>query len=555
MQRLACFSLLLAAGCAAPPRADPVQARAPVNVGPTSDLAADERQVIARLRVSLIDSLTRRLTARDLQGRGAGQPGGLRAARLLAAAFADAGLSPMPGAATYEHVLPLGFSRVDERSTMTVNGTALRYRTDFLFSAFDMGHAPATDAHVAGEVAFVGFGMTDPVIGRDDLAGIDLAGKVAIVVEGMPAGAGYAETMRNDRYAVVMNLARRGAAAILYLRRELDPATVQYATRRHGTVERVPAGFPQRLPPVALVRAAALQPMFDAGGIDVRALLQRMDSGALASRVIPGRIELDLRRMREQSVPASNVIGFIEGSDVQLRREAIVLTAHYDAYGLDADGTVYPGAGDNALKVGTLVAIAGALRAAAPRRSVIIVAAGAHETSFLLGSFLFVNGGAWPIDHIAAVVNMDGIGSEAWGPLFMLHAMALAETTADTTIADLGRRFGIRIVADDLTSSRIFQRSDHFEYVRRGVPGIYLVGYPAPFDSLGARFGKTFSEVVHFAGDTIDATWHWPGAHDFARFHLLLARRLANAPRAVEWKARSPLNTVRGGMLGSAKSP
>ena len=519
--------------------------------GRALDLAADERQAVARLRVPLIESLTRRLTATELEGRGAGQPGGLRAARLLASAFKDAGLSPLPGASGFEHPLAIAFSRVDERSTMTVNGAALRYLTDFLFSPFDMGHAPGGDARVAGEAVFVGFGVTDPVIGRDDLTGIDLRGKVAIVVEGLPDAVGYARTMRSDKYAVMMNLARRGASAIVYLRRQLDPATVQYSVRRHGNVETVPAGFPKRLPPVALVRSGALQPMFTAAGVDVRAMLARLDSGAVVSRPLAGTIELDLRRSPEQSAPAVNVIGFIEGSDAALRREAIVLTAHYDAYGRDANGTVYPGAGDNALKAGTLVAIAGALRASPPRRSVIVVAAGAHETSFLLGSFLFVNGGAWPIDRISAVVNMDGIGSETWGPLYMLHAMALAETTADTTIADLGRRFGIRIVPDDLTSSRIFQRSDHFEYVRRGIPGIYLVGYPAPFDSLGARFGRTFSEVVHFAGDSIDASWYWPGAHDFARFHLLLTRRLANARQGVQWKNDSPLNIARGAILGA----
>lgn len=96
----------------------------------------------------------------------------------------------------------------------------------------------------------------------------------------------------------------------------------------------------------------------------------------------------------------------------------LIQVAHYDAYGIDGSGQIFPGAADNALGTATIAAIAEAFGKSAtrPRRSIIFLALTGEEYG-LLGAESWVKQPTWPLEKVAADINYDGIGTEVYGPV------------------------------------------------------------------------------------------------------------------------------------------
>src|SRR6185369_16052152 len=133
-----------------------------------------------------------------------------------------------------------------------------------------------------------------------------------------------------------------------------------------------------------------------------------------ASRDLGKTAEISIRIKREQ-VTGSNVVAVLEGSDPTLKSQAVLYTAHYDAFGRGADGRIYPGAADNALGVGEIVAIAEAMAKShdRPRRSMVFLAVCGEEFG-LLGAKHWADHPTWPLENVAANINFDGIGTEIY---------------------------------------------------------------------------------------------------------------------------------------------
>ena len=165
----------------------------------------------------------------------------------------------------------------------------------------------------------------------------------------------------------------------------------------------------------------------------------------------------------------------LEGSDAKLKEEAVVYCAHYDAYGVDTDGTIYPGAADNALGVAKLVAIAESLAKSnpKPRRSIIFLAVTGEEYG-LLGAEYWVRHPTWPIEKVAACINYDGIGTEVWGPMKNLIDYGFKHSDLGGVMEGVTSAMNITIVPDPFPEEGVFYRSDHYAFFKTGVPSVYL---------------------------------------------------------------------------------
>lgn len=360
------------------------------------------------------------LASPALEGRGLGAPGLEAAAEYVAAALAAARVEPFgeergAGAPTgYFQTVPLralsevsGEIEVTRRDGARSTSRLFRAGVDCRFAA----HPPES---VTAPVVFAGYGIRDERAGRDDYRGLDVRGKVVLILGGLPEGEAWrsgelverwwpadpAERW-NERFAVAAGL---GAAALLAV--ESDPAVVAAApdpTTEEGffrPLERLPEPDPPRL----RVATAVADELLAAAALDATR------ARSSAPRELPGVVATVRVAARERQLLARNVIGILRGSDPARSGETLVLGAHFDHLGRVA-GVVHPGADDNASGVSGLLEIARAFAAAPERpRRTLIFAFWTGEEEGKLGSGFYVRHPRRPLDGTVAYLNFDMIG-------------------------------------------------------------------------------------------------------------------------------------------------
>src|SRR5205085_1069326 len=322
-----------------------------------------------------------------------------------------------------------------------------------------------------------------------------------------------------------------------------------YLSRRRVSMPGA-AALPIKLPPIVLISDKTAERLFADTGASFAELKAKAKTGAFVSRELNKSASISLRVKREE-VTSRNVVGVMEGADAALKPEAVVYSAHYDACGIDLDGTVYPGAADNALGIGKLIAIAEAFAKAKtkPRRSIIFLAVTGEEYG-LLGAEYWVKHSTWPLEKIAADINYDGIGTEVWGELHYLINYGFDHSQLGNTIADVAAAMKAEIIADPFPDEGVFYRSDHYAFFKRGVPSLYLISGPAGDQAaFGARAMKWLVTDYHMASDTVQKDWNWKGAEQLAVIGLLAGMRVANQDTMPAWISGSPYNRPRGTTL------
>ncbi len=375
---------------------------------------------LAAIRARALGAHVGFLASPALEGRGLGAPGLEVAAEYVAAALAAAGVEPFgaepePGSpASYFQSVPL-------RALSSISGEVEVTRRDGARSAsrlfragVDCRFAARPAETVTAPVVFVGFGIRDEKLGRDDYKGLDVRGKIVLVLGGLPEGEAWkakelverwAPEDAAERWSARKDLAAGlGAAALLAV--ESDPAVVAAAPDpavEEGffrPLERLAAADP------ALVRVSTAV----ADELLAAAALDTARAAGAAPRELPG-VTATLRiAASERQLLARNVVGILRGSDPRLRDEALVLGAHFDHLGR-VGGVVHPGADDNASGVAGLLEIARAFAASAePPRRTLVFAFWTGEEEGKLGSGHYVRHPRWPLARTVAYLNFDMIG-------------------------------------------------------------------------------------------------------------------------------------------------
>ncbi len=540
------LSLLLAAVLlSAPALGRQAGAGAGAAARPVAPLTEAERGLAARVRVETIKEVTAALSSKEMQGRGTGQPGGELAAKYIADRFARAGLKPL-GAAKDSFFQPIRFreSRLAPETSFRAGDEPLRMGDDFVFIPPFSGEKEA-----AGRLVFVGYGLQLNAPRRDDLKGIDVRGKVVVLLGGTPKGIDAAVWKKtHGGMRVLRTLILGGAAALVFAGLGTDeqpyPTLADYMTRRQ--VEPADAEQPPpQLPPFAALSDAGAEKLFDGSGTTYAEARARAERGEFASLELKQSARLKFRR-QEATVTGSNVVGLLEGSDPKLKAEAVVYTAHYDAFGATSDGRFYPGAADNALGVAEMLAAAEALVAAKPRRSVIFLAVTGEEYG-LHGSEYWVKNPTWPLAQVAADLNFDGMGTEIHGPLKQLVGFGAEHSELGATLEAVAAATGAQVIPDPMPEEKSFYRSDHYAFVKRGIPALMLLGTSeADKQTIVARIKAYEREHYHQPTDVVRPEWDWQGPAGVARVGALIGLRLANADAMPAWLHSSPFNRKRG---------
>ena len=361
-----------------------------------------------------------------MEGRAAGTLGADRAAAYLVAEFRRLGLRPAGDARGFlQRFEVLTGVRLAPGAGLDVTAPGVTPRafaggTDFLPFTF------SEDGDVTSAAAFAGYGITAPPLGYDDYAGLDVRGKVVLVMTGEPRetdSQGPFRPAEHFHYTElrhkVLNAREHGAAAVVVVE---NPGRGDRLAALRGTT-----------PSWGIVAISARRDVADAllipAGLDLAGLRAQIDrTGAPVSRALSGvRARIHSTLFRDRGTTA-NVVGILPGADPALAAEAVVIGAHYDHLGRGSPfslapargDAIHPGADDNASGTAALLGLAETLtRSGAPRRSVVVVAFSGEELG-LLGSMHYVGQPAVPLDRTVAMVNLDSVGRLRDGRLYVM---------------------------------------------------------------------------------------------------------------------------------------
>jgi len=506
--------------------------------GKSTALTPAERKASAAVKVETIRKVTSTLASPEMEGRGTATPGGDRAAAFIKNEFVRLGLKPLGDAGTYFQAIKFKSYEAQPESAVTTGDAVLKFGEDFV-------PAPPLNSDkqdVTGGLVFVGYGVVSPELKRDDLSGLDLKGKIVVVTGARPKNVDAAAWAKAASPEIVFGgLFLRGIAGVIAANATDEPYSLvaNYLSRRRVSLADDPA-LAFKLPPILLASSEGMEKLFAGSGGTFAQAVQKLENGERASQDFNRPATINLRVKREEGT-GSNVAGLLEGSDPKLKEEAIIYTAHYDAYGKGSNGQIFAGAADNALGVGMVLSIAEAFAKSGPRpkRSIIFLALTGEEYG-LLGSEYWVKHPAWPLEKIAANLNYDGIGTEVYGPVKQVVGYGLELSEIGPIVENVAAATGIRIVPDPLPEEKAFERSDHYAFVKKGVPAMMLLGAPdTDTASLVARIKKWIEADYHQPSDIVRPEWNWDGPRTLAVTGMLVGARVANGQGMPKWRPSS----------------
>ena len=499
-----------------------------------------------------IDGHLRFLSSDLLEGRAPATRGGKLTTEYIASQLRAAGVAPGVGDSYFQPV-PIeivGAERATIRVAASGKATAtLRDPDDVVVWA---GSA-TTASRARGEVVFVGYGATAPEYRWDDFKGVDLKGKILLVLVNDPPApssepklfGGKAMTYYGRWTYKFEEAERRGAAGMLIVH-TTERAGYPWHTvvgswaKEQRMLPRDPA-LPAPLGVRGWVTDSAAGAMLRQAGLDLGRLRRQAESRAF--RPVATGITLDVAFTSQvQRLESDNVVGVVPGSDPALRGEYVALSAHWDHLGIGpaADGdSIYNGALDNASGVADMLAVARAAAAGPrPRRSLLFVFVTAEESG-LLGSEYFAARPTVPVAKIAANVNVDG--GNLLGRSRNLTVLGDTKSSLGPQLAALVRPDGMRLAPEDHPERGYFYRSDHFSFAKAGVPAVSVgagsdyVGRPAGWGE--AQREEYTAKRYHQPSDAYRPDFDLGGAVQLSEVVLRFATQLANDRTTPTWNA------------------
>ncbi|HEX7772416.1 MAG TPA: M20/M25/M40 family metallo-hydrolase [Pyrinomonadaceae bacterium] len=512
----------------------------------TRALTATEQKLVEDISIASIKETVNALAANEMQGRGTAQPGGDKAAAYLADRFAKLGLKPLGEKNSYLQPIKFRETQFLPQTAFTAGTENLKFGSEYFVSPPYSG-----DENINAKMVFVAYGVDFQFLKRKDLAGVDLRGKIAVLHEGPPPEVTKDQWKKASvQIAVWRNLIMRGVAAVVTIGQNPETLTfaelADYLSRRQIELDSNPT-WPDFAPPFLSVSNTGAEKLFASSGVTLAEAL------AKARRYDFKAIDLNKSatikvKLKKTTGVSNNVVGLLEGSDPKLKSEAVVYSAHYDAYGISADNRIYHGAADNALGVAEMLAIAEVLSRAEskPRRSIIFLAVTGEEYGGY-GSDYWVKNPTWKIKQVAADLNLDGMGTEVYGPVKVLVGHGAEHSSLGALLNEVAAAIGLRVIPDPMPEEKSFYRSDHYYFVKKGIPGIMILGAPdGAVEKWTERLKKWSKTDYHQPTDIVRPDWDWSGPRTIASVLLLMGLRAANSEAMPAWVPSSIFNRERG---------
>lgn len=433
------------------------------------------------------ESHLRFLTADELRGRDTGTPELLIAGRYIAEQFRRTGLAPLGDAeGDYLQRVPLHTTKPPTEATVSMLGQEFAGGVDLCVLAGLNGTAEAplvyltelqdyNPAGVKGKVVVTVLrDVRGSAIGRDQVKALEEAGAVGLIQLFGPA--------QRVPWQLVLN----------------------YLNRERMSVGEIDESEEQGLPHLWVRDSAGLY-------------LQQLKDNPDAS------VSISIKGVKKEVVNAFNVVGKVEGTDPELKKEHIVMCAHYDHVGVQSNegqDSIYNGTRDNGIGTTGLINAAKYFGMYPPKRSIIIIALTGEEKG-LLGSQYYVNNPKIPLEETVFAFNIDNSGYTDTDVVTLLDT---SRTNIDELVYQAADEVGLGVIGDRLPNQNYYERSDQVSFAAKGVPAVN-------FKMAMRAFDERISEYYHQPSDefhTVDLDY----IHKYWKAYIRAAELIAN------WKQR-----------------
>ncbi len=506
------------------------------------------------------------LSSDAFQGRGPATPAETKTVAYVIGQMKAAGLQPggdlKDGKRSWTQAVPLQRAQINGTPKFTLNfGAASEVLTQGNEIAVRASmDGSKTVAIKAAPLVFVGYGVTAPERHWDDFKGIDLHGKIAVVLindpdyeTGVGDFGGKAMTYYGRWSYKFEEAARRGALGLLIVH-ETGPAAYGWATVKNSNTNTMfdivrdnPASVHPKLE--AWIQHDLAVDMFKRAGLDFDAQKRMAQTRDFKPVVLKDETLSADFAVDTSVITSRNIVGRIEGS--KHPDETVIYSAHWDHLGVgapDAKGdTIYNGAVDNATGTAALIEMGRAFaQQQKPERSVVFLNVTAEEKG-LLGSEYYASHPLYPLAKTVAVINMDALHPTGIARNFTTSGSAQSDLQ-DDLIKD-GVAFNLTYTPDPTPEAGHFFRSDHFSFAKRGVPALSFESGDDLVDGGIAAGQAAQKEYVtahyHQPSDEWQASWTFAGmVHDLPLLYKV-GSDLANSTRWPNWAADSEFRAAR----------
>jgi len=486
-----------------------------------------------------------------LLGRDTGSDGYRLAANYVAAEYARLGLKPAGDQGSYFQEVPFQTAHVNQETaamSIRIDGseTPLKLGDDFYMG----GSVKNKSGEATGNVVFVGHGVYAPELGHDDLAGLDLEGKIVLTVSGAPEsfhteirahhGSPTTKSQEFLKRGVIATLtvnsrAREKRRPFKRFKRFLGNKSFDWVRPAEMDVKT------PRLKAAASISNDVAEKMFAGMAGSFSSVMDAVEAGQFASTPLGVEVALKRESIMSDTFYSPNVIAVLEGSDPELKNEYVVMSAHLDHIGVSkrakGDDKINNGALDNAAGIAVMLEVARAYVAAdiKPRRSILFAAVAAEEKG-LLGAGYFAHHPTVDKKAMIANVNLDM-------PILLYDftdvvAFGAERSSLGPIASEAVSKIGVSLSPDPMPEEGIFTRSDHYRFVQQGIPSVFLVtGWGE--DTEGKDGGKIFMDFLgktyHSPADQIDQAIDYDAGAKFAYVNWLITSAIADNDNRPEW--------------------
>ena len=500
-----------------------------------------------------------------LEGRGTGQRGGDIAAEYMATQFALMGLKPAGENGSYMQKVPMvGVTTLPETTFALAPARGDAHNLKYLDEYVAIDQTQQTKSNVDADIVYVGYGIEAPEYQWDDYKGVDVRGKVLLMLVNEPDSndpkffKGRALTYYGRWTYKYEEAARKGAVGVLLVHKT-DMASYPWEVVRNsnsGEKSYLKLDGTPKLKVAAWVQLEIAKKLVESSGQDLDKLMEAARSRDF--KPVPLSVKLKAEMVSKiRPFESNNVLGILPGVDSSLKDQAILYTAHYDHLGIRPDqpgDNIYNGADDNATGCGIILEIANAFTQSVqkPRRSILFAAVTAEEQG-LLGSEYLGKHPPIPAGKISLDLNFDDI--PPLGAPQEVEVSGSERTTFFPIVHALSMEFRLNIRPDAHPEAGYYYRSDHFSLARVGIPSFSVspgAKYKGHDEAWGLKQAEEYTEKrYHQPSDEFDPKADFTADAVMARFGFALGWQAAALPNVIGWQKGDEFEAARLKSLGN----
>lgn len=507
-------------------------------------VSAEIQKAFAKIDTAQIKADIAYLADDKLKGRGPGTEGFQMAVDYVTARLKSLGVKPAGENGTWVQEVKLRKATAGTATATLTTKTATELKQGPDFNVLPNPSKP--DVSLDAPLVFAGYGASEPSLGYDDYAGIDVRGKVVLVVRGAPekfSSSVMSHTMNPT--TILKAAAEHGAIGVMIC--PSDSTSRMGNTRggqysvigKDGSVVISRTFYSDQVKVLGLLSYAVFNSLVKDAGKSIPAMVTQMKGGQPSSFPLSGSLKLAYTSAYNDII-SYNVVGKIEGSDPKLKNEYVVHSAHLDHLGIGrpVEGdSIYNGAHDNASGVASVLAISGIYHniKERPKRSILTVLLTGEELGDL-GSGYFAAHPTVPVKDIVADVNTDMPTIIA--PLLSVTALGAEHSSLAKQVDEAAGYLGLGVEPDPEPKQVRFVRSDQYSFVVNGIPALHIKYGAKTADgknNLNDYVAKWRAKYYHKPQDDINGIFNFTAGKTYAELNFLIGYLVANDTARPTW--------------------